>query len=181
MEKTLSRVLFGLVGTVALAAGLTAQTAAKIGVLDSQRVLETSAEGKRAIAQLEDRNKKLQAEVTKLNDQIKSLEGRLSTQRLTLTPEAAQAISADLVRKQTDQKRLSEDAARELQELQFKLLNKIQAELIPLIEALGKEKDLDIIFDLAKSGAVYFNPVIDVTEEVIKRYDASKPATPPAK
>jgi len=180
MEKTISRVLLGLVGTAALAAGLTAQTVVKIGVLDSQRVLETSAEGKRAIAQLEDRNKKLQAEVVKLNDQIKSLEGRLSTQRLTLTPEAAQAINADLVRKQTEQKRLSEDAGRELQELQFKLLNKIQAELIPLIEALGKEKDLDIIFDLAKSGAVYFKPTADLTDEVIRRYDASK-AAPPAK
>jgi len=180
MEKTLSRVLLGLAGTAALAVGLAAQTPLKIGVLDSQRVLETSAEGKRAIAQLEARNKQLQAEVTKLNDQIKSLEGRLSTQRLTLTQEAAQAISADLVRKQTEQKRLSEDASRELQELQFKLLNKIQSELIPLIEAVGKEKDLEIIFDLAKSGAVYFKPTVDLTDEVIRRYDASK-AAPPAK
>jgi len=180
MEKTLSRVLLGLVAMAALAGGLTAQTAAKIGVIDSQRVLETSAEGKRAIAQLEDRNKKLQADVSKLSEQIKGLETRLTTQRLTLTPESAQALSADLARKQTDHKRLSEDAARELQELQFKLLNKIQSELIPLIEALGKEKNLDIIFDLAKSGAVYFNPAADLTVDLIRRYDASK-AAPPAK
>jgi hypothetical protein len=33
-----------------------------------------------------------------------------------------------------------------------------------------------MIFDLAKSGAVYFNPVVDITEEVIKKYDASKAA-----
>ena len=180
MEKTISRVLLGLIGAAALAGGLPAQTITKIGVLDSQRVLETSAEGKRAIAQLEDRNKKLQADVAKLNDQIKSLEARLSTQRLTLTAEAAQAISTDLSRKQTDQKRLTEDASRELQELQSKLLSKIQAELMPLIEALGKEKNLDVIFDLARSGAVYFDPTADLTAEVIRRYDASK-AAPPAK
>jgi len=180
MEKTIARVWLGFVGVAALAGGLAAQTAAKVGVLDSQRVLETSVEGKRAIAQLEARNKQLQADVAKLAEQIKGLETRLSTQRLTLTVEAAQALNADLARKQTEHKRVSEDATRELQELQFKLLNKIQAELIPLIEALGKEKGLDVIFDLAKSGAVYFNPAADLTNELIRRYDAAK-AAPPAK
>jgi len=33
---------------------------------------------------------------------------------------------------------------------------------------------MEIILDLASSGAIYFNPAIDLTEEVIKRYDASK-------
>jgi Skp family chaperone for outer membrane proteins len=31
-----------------------------------------------------------------------------------------------------------------------------------------------MVFDLARSGAVYWNPANDVTAEVIKRYDASK-------
>jgi Skp family chaperone for outer membrane proteins len=46
--------------------------------------------------------------------------------------------------------------------------------LLPIIEKLGKERGLDIIFDLGNSGAVYYSPTIDVTQEVIKRYDASK-------
>jgi Skp family chaperone for outer membrane proteins len=75
---------------------------------------------------------------------------------------------------------VAEDAVRDFQDLQVKLFQKVQSELIPIIEALGKEKGLDLILDLAKSGAVYYNPVIDLTEDVIKRYDASK-AAPPAK
>jgi Skp family chaperone for outer membrane proteins len=46
--------------------------------------------------------------------------------------------------------------------------------VIPIIEGLGKERNLEIIFDLANSGAVFVNPMIDLTEEVIKRYNASK-------
>jgi Skp family chaperone for outer membrane proteins len=90
-------------------------------------------------------------------------------------------MNADMNKKQTDRKRIAEDASRDFQDLQVKLFNKVQSELIPIIDALGKEKGIDVILDLAKSGAVYFNPAIDVTEEVIKRYDASKAAAPSAK
>jgi outer membrane protein len=156
-----------------------AQQTGKIGAINSQSVLERSAEGKRVIAQLQERDKKGQSELARLDNEIKQLETKLTTQRLTLTDEAALQINSDLERKRTDQKRLSEDALREMQELQYRLFNKVQSELIPIIEGLGKEKGIDVIFDLQKSGAVYFNPAIDLTEEVIKRYDASKAA--PAK
>jgi outer membrane protein len=153
-----------------------AQQSGKIGVINSQVVLEKSAEGKRVITQLQEKDKKSQSDLAKLDNEIKQLETKLNTQRLTLTDEAAMQINSDVERKKTDQKRLSEDALREIQELQFRLFNKVQGELIPIIEGLGKEKGMDVIFDLAKSGAVYFNPVIDLTDEVIRRYDASKAA-----
>ncbi len=157
-----------------------AQQPSKIGVINSQEVLERSVEGKRVIARLTEKDKQNQATLTKLDDEIRQLETRLNTQRLTLSEEALYNMNADLQKKQTDRKRVAEDAVRDFQDLQVKLFNKIQSELIPIIEALGKEKGIDLIFDLAKSGAVYFNPAIDLTEEVIKRYDASK-ASPPAK
>jgi len=156
-----------------------AQQTGKIGVINSQMVLEKSVEGKRAITQLQDKDKKSQSDLAKLDNEIKQLEAKLSTQRLTLTDEAAMQINSDLEKKKTDQKRLSEDGVREIQELQYRLFNKVQGELIPIIEGLGKEKGMDVIFDLAKSGAVYFNPIIDLTDDVIRRYDASKAA--PAK
>lgn len=156
-----------------------AQQTGKIGVINSQMVLEKSAEGKRVIAQLQDKDKKSQSDLARLDNEIKQLETKLNTQRLTLTDEAAMQINSDVEKKKTDQKRLSEDAVREIQELQYRLFNKVQGELIPIIEGLGKEKGMDVIFDLAKSGAVYFSPVIDLTDEVIRRYDASKAA--PAK
>ncbi len=153
-----------------------AQDVPKIGVINSQEVLEKSAEGKRVIARLTEKDKQNQAAITKLDDEIRNLETRLNTQRLTLSEEALYNMNADLQKKKTDRTRLAEDAVRDFQDLQVKLFNRVQSELIPIIEALGKEKGIDLIFDLAKSGAVYFNPAVDMTEEVIKRYDASKAA-----
>jgi outer membrane protein len=159
-----------------------AQSASKIGVINSQEVLEKSAEGKKVIARLQEKDKSNQATVDKLDQDINALQTRLNTGRLTLTEEQLYNMNADLTKKQTDRKRIAEDATRDFQDLQVKLFNKVQSELIPIIDGLGKEKGIEVILDLAKSGAVYFNPAIDVTAEVIKRYDASKAAaTPPAK
>lgn len=150
------------------------QQVQKIGIVNSQSVLEQSAEGKRIMGQLQEKDKNNQAQLTKLDDEIRSLETKLNTQRLTLTQEALINLNSDLERKRTDRKRFAEDSLREMNDLTARLFQRIQGELLPIIEQVGKEKNLDIIFDLARSGAIYFNPVIDVTKEVITRYDASK-------
>jgi len=151
-----------------------AQGTGKIGVVNSQQVLEKSTEGKKALAQLQERDKKAQADMARLDNEIKQLETKLSVQRLTLSEEEVLRIGSDLEKKKTDQKRFSEDIGRELQELQYRLLTRIQNELLPIIEGLGKEKGMDIILDLGKSGAVFVNPTVDLTDDVIRRYDASK-------
>jgi Skp family chaperone for outer membrane proteins len=156
------------------AAGVFAQAQSKTGVINSQEVLEKSAEGKKVLARLQDRDKQNQAAISKLDDTIRNLQAKLNTQSLTLTEDAAMQMRSDLEKANTDRKRLAEDAYTGMQELTARLFKRVQDELIPIVEGLGKERGLDIIFDLAKSGAVYWNPAIDLTPEVIKRYDAAK-------
>jgi Skp family chaperone for outer membrane proteins len=169
----------------AAAAGLAgfalAQGGSRMGMINSQEVLEKSAEGKRAIAQLQAADKKYADEISRLDEQIKQLQNRLTSQRLTLTAEAAAGLQVDIQKKQTDRQRAVEDASQAMQELQARTLTKIQEDLIPIIEKLRQDKGLDLIFDLPKSGTVYYNQAaLDLTEELIRRYDAQK-AAPPAK
>lgn len=146
----------------------------KIAVVNSGDVLEKSAEGRKIIARLTEADKQNTASITKLDDEIRGLQMKLNTQRITMTDEAVMALSMELDRKNTDRKRKAEDAYSSINELQQRLYKRLQDELIPIVEQLGKEKGMDIIFDLVKSGAVYWSPAIDYTAEVIKRYDASK-------
>jgi Skp family chaperone for outer membrane proteins len=146
----------------------------KVGIVNSQDVLEKSSEGKKIIARLTEADKQNSATIAKLDDEIRGLQTKLNTQRITMTDEAVMSMSAELDRKNTDRKRKAEDAYSSINELQQRLFKRLQDELIPIVEQLGKEKGMDVIFDLAKSGAVYWSPAIDYTVEVIKRYDASK-------
>ncbi len=174
MTKSSLKILIFLFALAPVFSSVLAQEGPKIGVINSAEVLEKSVEGKKVIARLQERDKANQATLTKLDDEIRQLETKLNTQRLTLSEEALFQMNSDLERKRTERKRVAEDAYRDWNELQMKLYTRVQNELIPIIEQLGKEKGIDIIFDLAKSGAVYYNPAIDLTAEVIKRYDASK-------
>jgi Skp family chaperone for outer membrane proteins len=153
-----------------------AQESIKVGIVNSNEVIQKSTEGKAVMAQLQEKDKTNSSKLTSMDEKIRELETKLNTQRLTLTQESILQLNSDLERKRTERKRFAEDTLRELQELRFRLFTKVQDEVVPIIEGLGKEKNLDIIFDLASSGAVYFKPAIDLTAEVIKRYDASKAA-----
>ncbi|MGD9344447.1 MAG: OmpH family outer membrane protein [Candidatus Aminicenantes bacterium] len=150
------------------------QQAIKVGVVNSQDVLERSAEGKRVMAQIQDKDKQNQDRLGAIDEEIRNLETRINTQRLTLTNEAMMQLNSDLEKKRTERKRFAEDSLREMQDFTGRLFQRVQNELLPIIEQLGKDRNLDIIFDLARSGAIYFNPTIDLTQEVITRYDASK-------
>lgn len=172
-RSTTKLIIMALMIAVLASSGL-AQQIIKIGVVNSQEVLEKSAEGKRVLAQLQDKDKRNQAELSRRDQEIQELQTRLNTQRLTLTPEALRNLSTDLQRKQTERQRFFEDAGREMNELAERLFQRIQNELLPIIEQMGKENGMDVIFDLGKSGAIYFSPSIEITQDVIQRYDASK-------
>ncbi len=180
MRQHLRLIALAAAAAAGLAGLAAAQESGKLATLNSQDVLEKSAEGKRAIAQLQAADKKYGDDVTRLDDQIKQLQNRLSSQRLTLTAEAAAGIQADIQRKQTERQRAAEDAARGMRELQMRTLEQIQNELVPLIEQARKDLGFELIFDVTKGGVVYFNPALDITAEIIRRYDAIK-AAPPAK
>jgi outer membrane protein len=172
-KRLMTMVLLAAVMVVMCSLLVQAQTI-KVGIVNSQEILEKSIEGKKAIAQLEEKNRKTQQDLAKLDDQIRQLETKLNTQGLTMTQEAIISLSADLDRKRTERQRMAEDATKDMQELQQRLYLKIQNEVMPIINKLGQEKGLDLILDLRASGVLYFNPVVDLTSEVIRRYDATK-------
>ena len=73
-----------------------AQPTTKIVVVNAVRAFEESAEGKKAIAQFQDRESKIKADLQKLDDALRALQNRLSTGRLTMTQEALMSLQSDI-------------------------------------------------------------------------------------
>jgi outer membrane protein len=166
-----------------IAAASYAQQVTKIAIVNSQRAFETSIEGKKALTQLQDRDTKIKTDLQKMDDAIRLLENRMNTGQLTMTQEAINALQADLAKKTTERKRYEEDAARDAQQLSANLIQKIRVEMVAIIENLAKERGLELVLDTATSGVVTASQTIDITDEVVRRYDQSKgaAATPPVK
>lgn len=43
--------------------------------------------------------------------------------------------------------------------------------------AIGQERGYSLVLEVTEGGVVYWQPSIDVTDELIKRYNAANPAT----
>jgi len=171
------------IGIVLLAsvASFAQQPTYKIAIINSAKAFETSAEGKKAYAQFQDRDNKIKSDLQRQDDAIRALENRMSTGRLTMTQEALIATQADHDKKQTERKRYEEDQTRDFQSFQQNLVAKIRDEMVSIIKTLRKEKGYDLVLDLQTSGLVDFEPALDITDEVVRRYDASKAGAPPVK
>ena len=165
---------------VVAAAGY-AQLASKIAVINSQMAFETSVEGKKALSQMQERENKIKSELQKQDDAIRLLENKLTTGRLTMTNEALAGIQADIEQKMTQRKRYEEDQTRDGNQFANNIIQKIRAEMVAIIEALAKERGYDLVLDMITGGVVTSSPTVDITKDIVARYDQSKAATPPVK
>jgi len=158
-----------------LAPSALAQQAPRIAAVDLQRAFESSAEGRTVITQLRQKEQTIIGELDKFDKQILSRETKLKMQRLTLTEEAQQKLGFELETAKLQRKRVEEDSTKEFQRLQFSLVSKLRNEVLAVIEGYAKEQQISLVFDLsAPSVAVFCEPGLDITAEIIRRYNASK-------
>ena len=86
-------------------------------------------------------------------------------------------LERDIDRQQKEIQRFTQDAQEEVQQLQGDLQNGFQQKLLPVIQQVVQERGLSILFSQADAGIVWADPSLDVTAEVIKRFDAANPSS----
>src|SRR5260370_3012216 len=166
----------------ALAAPIVAESApGRVGVIDVNKVLMSSAPGKAAYERLkkmqDDRIGKAQAR----NDEIAKLENDINPKKLTLSEDKLADMAKQLSDKKIAAQRFAQDADREVGEARDKTLLDLENKIKPVIDAIGKEMGLAVIFNKFESGLVYASEAIDITDAVIKRFtDTATPASSPA-
>jgi Skp family chaperone for outer membrane proteins len=150
----------------------------KIGIINPQGVLQTSIKGKEAIERLRSLNLSKQKRYEAMQKEIETLEKDILSP--ALNADTREKKNSDLQNKRIDIKRFAEDAQKDSMASQQKEFESLQRELMPIIEKIAKSGGFSVILDLNTAGVTYFEPSIDITNEVIKAYDAQA-AAPAAK
>lgn len=175
MKKMMKAIGSILTLSLLLAWPVYAQQLPKVAAVDLQRAFEQSAEGKNVLTQLKQKEQSIMSELDKFDKQILSLETRIKAQSLTLTYEAQQKLALELDSMRTQRKRVEEDSAKDFQRLQFTLVSRLRNEVLSVIQGYAREQQISLVFDLsAPSALVFCEPALDITSEIIKRYDATK-------
>jgi outer membrane protein len=167
------------IAVAALAAPMFAQTApARVAVVDVQKVLTQSTAGKAAYEKLKKMQEDRVAKAKQMDDEMKKLESDLSTKRISLAEDKLAEMQKQLADKRINMQRYAQDADREIGEARDRELQALQVKIEPVIDAIGKEMGLALIFNKFESGLVYASDAVEITDTVIKRFNEA--ATAPA-
>ena len=153
---------------------------AKIAFVVLQRVVAESAEGKLASARGQALQQKKAAELNERQKAAQGLQEKLDKSGAVMSEAARVDLTKQVERANVDMQRATQDAQAEVQELQQQLQEEFQRRIAPIIEAVGKEKGLHYIFNGPDSGLVWADASLDITNDVVKKFDQAKPAAPAA-
>jgi outer membrane protein len=152
-------------------AALAQQPPWPVAVIDVQRVVEESAAGREAMSRLRKLQDEKVAQGRKLADELANLRRQLETQRVTLTEAKIAELQKQIEDKQVELQRFQDDAQGELEEAKNKELSALERQIMPIINEIGKEKKLVLIFNKFQSGLVYADDAVDITDEVLRRFN----------
>lgn len=153
---------------------------ATIAYINIQRIANESAEGRSATSRVKALNDKKVAELAGKQKQLTDGQEKLQKGGAMMNDAARGTLEKEVEKLQVDIQRYTQDAQAEVQELQQELQNEFQRKLMPIIDAVAKEKNLQMVFSVADAGVVWAYPGLDVTGDVIKRFDTvAAPAAAP--
>lgn len=153
---------------------------AKFAFIDIQAIASNSTEGKAATAKLDELRKKKNAELLAKSNALKAMQDKQQSGGSVLSDAARTQLDKDIEKAQRDMQFAQQDAQTEVQDLTNQLQADFQEKLNPVIEQLRVEKGLLMIFSIRDAGVVAAEPGLDLSNELIKRFDTA-PKTPPKK
>jgi outer membrane protein len=171
-SKTLALAIV-LVPILAAGAGAAAQQL-KIGYVDLQRALNESDAGKKAKERFKTQVDKLQGDLKKQKDQLDSLKEQIEKKSSVMKEEESGNLQKDYEKKLRDFDRNYKDSQAELQQKDNELTVELLKQLQVVIEGFGKENGYSIILEQSSSSVLYGAPELDLTEQIIARYNATK-------
>jgi outer membrane protein len=159
----------------AAGSGVPAGGTLRVAVIDTEKILLSSAAGKKAIAELKKIQEAKEAELRNRQQEIKDLQDKVAQGRLSLAQDKLAEMAKQLEDKEIALRRLSDDAGRELNKKKDDLLGSIDEKVMPVINQIGKEQGYTMIFRKFESGLIYADDAIDITNAVVQRLDAQAP------
>jgi outer membrane protein len=146
----------------------------RIAVVDLQRALNETEDGRRAKARLKRLFKQRQQELDKAQGELKSLKEEFDEQADTLSDTARQE-RLDAIQKQfVELQSTYVEYQRELAEKEAEMTQEIIARMETILRRVGQEEGYTLIMERNEGGVIFVPGNLDLTDVVIQRYNAGE-------
>ena len=143
----------------------------RIGVVDFQKALDVCEAGKEARIKLGELVKGKEKVLAEQRDEIKRLQETLEKQAIMLSPEALKEKKRELGMKNREFQRSYNDFMDEMKQHEKDLRTPILKELSRIAGDIGKKGGYTLIVHKDRTLIIYYPESIDITNEVIRRYN----------
>ncbi len=167
-----SAVLLGLSATSVLAQS-------KVGTINIQQAIVSTKDGQKASAELQTRFDPKRKEIEKNNVALQAKQQQLQKMGTVGSEEVKRKLAADIDLEGKRLQRDSEDAQAEWDAEQQKLVNELGGRIMQVINKFANDNGYSMVLDISsqQTPVIWALPTIDITNDVIKLYDANAPST----
>jgi outer membrane protein len=146
---------------------------AKYAFINMQIIVSESSLGKAGSKQMQALQDKKNTELQAKNKDIQALQDKMRQQQTVVSDAVMASMTKDLTKLQQEAQFMQQQAQTEVDGLNQELLTSFQEKVLPIIEAMAREKGLWVVWSVQDSGVAYVYPGLDLSMEVVKRLDAT--------
>lgn len=149
----------------------------KVGVINMQAAIGNTAEGKKAFADLQKKFQPRRDELNREQQEISALQDQLQKGATTLSDDEQRRLQKELDEKNKVFKRTQEDAQTDFQSDSQDVIQRIGQKMVKIVDGYAKQNGFALVLDDASPQVpvYYVAPQSDLTEVMIKQYDAANP------
>jgi outer membrane protein len=167
-----SSIVICALATIVLAGSAnTVEAQVKIGVVDLQRAINETEDGRQAQRRLkklfDERQKSLDAKQTSLKAQKESLERQQGVLAEDAFRKKAEKFQSELMELQNEYMQYQQELSQKEAELTQKILEKMQA----ILRRIGQTDGYTMIIEANEGGVVWVPANLDLTDVLIQRYN----------
>jgi outer membrane protein len=167
---------------LALAAGA-ARAEVKLGVVDLQRALNEVDEGKAAKAVLKHDFDEKQKQIDAKKVEFEKMKAEFDKQSVVMADQAKREKATELDRKALELQQLFMALQKDLSEREREVTRGIFEKMAAIVREIAEADGFTMVLERTDAGIVYFPVSLDLTNELIRKYNAKHPggAAPAAK
>ena len=170
MKKTIPEITIAMLAALcfllAPAFHARAAEANRIGVIDFQRFLMESDLGKAAQAEIESEGLKMESDLQERAGRIEEMKSEIERDAMVMDEEKREEKEREYKIKILDLRDLQEKYKKNFQELEQRLIGRIQKEAMSLAEELGRKEGFVLLIE--KNAVVYHPEAVDATDKLIE-------------
>jgi len=152
--------------------------AVKIGLINIQRAIIESNEGRVAIERLQKQFAPKQTDLQTRQAEIEKLRKQLAEQEKTLSDDARASLVRQIETKTKDFNRANEDATNDAQQAEAQAVNEIGQKMMKVLDEYARKFGYHVVFDVGspQSPVLWASASVDLTDDIIKLYNSTEPA-----